>query len=277
MTISLFDRATEASNFIRARAPERNPRVAIVLGSGLGGVAEAVTGSIAIPYQDVPHFVRSTVAGHSGRLMMGSCGGIDVAVMNGRFHYYEGYSLEEVTLPIRAFALMGIRTVVLTNAAGSASSHLTPGSLMMITDHINLMGDNPLRGPNDDRFGPRFPDMTLVYAESYIGLAHEAARELGLPLAEGVYVGLRGPTYETPAEVRMLRHLGADAIGMSTVPEAIVARHCGMNVLAFSCITNYGAGFAHDEGINHDDVLDTGRIAGKKLAQLIVRILPHLA
>ena len=275
MTISLFDRATETARFIKSKTAQRNPRVAIVLGSGLGGVAEAITDSVDIPYQEIPNFVRSTVAGHSGKLILGSCGGIDVAVMNGRFHFYEGYSMEEVTLPIRAFALMGIRTLVLTNAAGSAAPHLGPGSLMIITDHINLMGDNPLQGPNDDRFGPRFPDMTGVYSEAYIGLAHEAAREMGLTLAEGVYAGLRGPTYETPAEVRMLRDLGADAIGMSTIPEAIVARHCGINVLAFSCITNYGAGFSREE-INHNEVIETGRVAGKKLSELIVRILPHL-
>lgn len=275
MTIPLYDRAIEATRFINTRADGRKPRVAIVLGSGLGGVADAVADPIEIPYGDVPHFATSTVEGHAGKLIVGTCGGIEVIAMKGRFHFYEGYTMEEVTLPVRVFALMGIRALVLTNAAGGASPHLSPGSLMIITDHVNLMGDNPLRGANDDRFGQRFPDMTSVYTPAYIAVAHEVAREMGLVVSDGVYLGLRGPSYETPAEVRMLRNLGGDALGMSTVPEAIVARHSAMKVLAISCITNVAAGLSRNE-INHGEVIEVGLRAGRQLSELIIRIIPRL-
>jgi purine-nucleoside phosphorylase len=273
--VTLYDKAKEAAHYIKERIGDRSPRVAVVLGSGLGGVADSITDAVELLYQDIPNFVNSTVDGHSGRLLVGGCGGVDVAVMKGRFHFYEGYSMQEVTLPVRAFALMGVRSLILTNAAGGTSPHLSPGSLMIITDHINLMGDNPLRGPNDERFGPRFPDMTGVYTRSYIAAAHETAREMGLVLAEGTYLGLRGPSYETPAEVRMLRDLGADALGMSTVPEAIVARHSRMKILAISCITNVAAGLSRQE-INHEEVMEVGARAGRQLADLIVRLIPRL-
>jgi purine-nucleoside phosphorylase len=275
MTIPLYERAAEASRYISAKARGRTPRVAVVLGSGLGGVSGAVEEPVEIAYEQIPHFVNSTVEGHAGRLIVGNCNGVDVVVMKGRFHFYEGYSMEQVTLPVRVFALMGIRALVLTNAAGGTSPHLSPGSLMIITDHINLMGDNPLRGQNDTRFGPRFPDMTSVYTPAFIAAAHEVAREMGIVLAEGVYLGLRGPSYETPAEVRMLRDLGGDALGMSTVPEAIVARHSGMNVLAISCITNIAAGLTRRE-INHEEVMEVGARAGHQLSELILRLLPRL-
>ena len=275
MTIPLYDRASEAARHILAAAKSRTPRVAVVLGSGLGGVADAVEDGVEIPYSEIPHFVSSTVEGHAGKLIIGSCGGVDVVLMNGRFHFYEGYSMEEVTMPVRVFNLMGIRSLILTNASGGTAPHLLPGSLMAITDHINLMGENPLRGPNDERFGPRFPDMTGVYTPSYVEAAHEVAREIDAVLFEGVYMGLRGPTYETPAEIRMMRKLGADAVGMSTVPEATVARHCGMNVLAISCITNVAAGLATTE-INHNEVMSVGESAGKQLAELIVRVIPRI-
>ncbi|PYT03339.1 MAG: purine-nucleoside phosphorylase [Acidobacteria bacterium] len=275
MTIPLYDRASEASRYILAKSQPRTPRVAVVLGSGLGGVADAVEDGVEIPYNEIPHFVSSTVEGHDGKLIIGSCGKVDVALMKGRFHFYEGYSMEEVTLPVRVFHLMGIRSLVLTNAAGGAAPHLSPGSLMAITDHINMMGENPLRGPNDERFGPRFQDMTSVYTPAYVEEAHEAAREIGVVLFEGVYMALRGPSYETPAEVRMMRKLGADAVGMSTVPEATVARHCGMKVLAISCITNVAAGLTSAE-INHNEVMTIGERTGKQLAELIVRVLPRL-
>lgn len=275
MTIPLYDRASEAARFVLAKAQTRTPRVAVVLGSGLAGVADAVENGVEIPYGEIPHFVRSTVEGHDGKLIIGSCGGVDVVLMKGRFHFYEGYSMEEVTLPVRVFSLMGIRSLILTNAAGGAASHLSPGLLMTITDHINMMGENPLRGPNDERFGPRFPDMTAAYTPAYVEAAHEAAREIGVVLLEGVYMGLRGPSYETPAEIRMMRKLGADAVGMSTVPEVIVARHCGMKVLAISCITNVAAGLTSGE-INHKEVMDIGARAGKQLAELIVRVIPRI-
>lgn len=275
MAISLYERASEAAGYVLAKAQGRTPRVAVVLGSGLGGVADAITDPVEIPYDEIPHFVTSTVQGHAGKLIIGSCDGVDVVLMKGRFHHYEGYSMEEVTLPVRVFNLMGIQSLVLTNAAGGAASHLKPGSLMAITDHINMIGENPLRGPNDDRFGPRFPDLTAVYTPAYVEAAHEVAREIGVILSEGVYMALRGPSYETPAEIRMMRKLGADAVGMSTVPEAIVARHSGMSILAISCITNVAAGMTAAE-INHNEVMEVGERAGKQLAELIVRVIPRI-
>ena len=275
MTKPLYERALESAELITTRAAGRRPRAAIVLGSGLGRVADDITDRVEIPYSEIPHFVESTVQSHDGRLLIGSIGGVEVAVMKGRVHFYEGYSLEDTTFPIRVFTLMGIRCLVLTNAAGSTSTQLVPGSLMVITDHLNLMGDNPLHGHNDDRFGPRFPDMTGVYAPSYIAEAHQAARDLDILLAEGVYAAVPGPSYETPAEVRMLRELGADAIGMSTVPEAIVGRHCGMSILAISCITNIGAGLT-GRPLNHEDVVRIGERAAQKLAALVTHVVPRL-
>lgn len=275
MAISIYDKAAEASRFILSKAQGRTPRVAVVLGSGLGGVAEALEDGVDIPYSDIPHFVVSTVQGHEGKLIIGSLGGVDVALMKGRVHFYEGYSMDDVTLAIRVFNLLGISSLVLTNAAGGTAPHLAPGALMAITDHINLMGENPLRGPNDERFGPRFPDMTATYTPAYLELAHEVAREIGVVLFEGVYMALRGPSYETPAEIRMMRKLGADAVGMSTVPEAIVARHCGMNVLAISCITNVAAGLSNAQ-IDHSEVMTVGAHAGKRLAELIVKLVPRI-
>jgi purine-nucleoside phosphorylase len=275
MAISLYDRASEAARYVLAKAQGRAPRAAVVLGSGLGGVADAIKDAVEIPYNEIPHFVTSTVQGHAGKLIIGSCDGVDVVLMKGRVHFYEGYSMEEVTLPVRVFSVMGIHTLVLTNAAGGTAPHLKPGSLMAITDHINMMGENPLRGANDERFGPRFPDLTSVYTAAYLEAAHEAAREIGVVLSEGVYMALRGPSYETPAEIRMMRKLGADAVGMSTVPEAIVARHCGMSVLAISCITNVAAGLTASE-INHKEVMEVGERAGKQLAELIVGVIPRL-
>jgi purine-nucleoside phosphorylase len=275
MTISIYDQATEAARYITAASQARTPRVAVVLGSGLGGVAETLQDGVEIPYSEIPHFVSSTVQGHEGKLLIGSIGGVDVALMKGRVHFYEGYSMDRVTLPIRVFNLMGITSLILTNAAGGAAPHLAPGSLMAITDHINLMGENPLRGPNDERFGPRFPDMTAAYTPSYLEAAHAVAREIDVVLFEGVYMALRGPNYETPAEIRMMRKLGADAVGMSTVPEVIVARHCGMKVLAVSCITNIAAGMSSAQ-IDHSEVMVVGERAGKQLAELIVRLIPRI-
>lgn len=275
MPISLYDRASEAARFILSKAQGRTPRVAVVLGSGLGGVADALEDGVEIPYSDIPHFVESTVQGHDGKLILGSLGGVHVALMKGRAHFYEGYSMDEVTLPVRVFKLLGIGSLILTNAAGGTAPHLAPGALMAITDHINLMGENPLLGPNDERFGPRFPDMTSTYTPAYVEAAHQAAREIGVVLFEGVYMALRGPSYETPAEIRMMRKLGADAVGMSTVPEAVVARHCGMQILAISCITNVAAGLSTAQ-IDHSEVMTVGERAGKRLAELIVRLVPRL-
>jgi purine-nucleoside phosphorylase len=275
MSETAYDRAIAAARFIETRAGSRTARVAVVLGSGLGGVAGIVEDPAEIPYTEIPHFVRSTVDGHEGKLIVGGVNGVTVAVMKGRFHFYEGYTLDEVAFPIRVFAVMGIRALIITNAAGGADPQIPPGSLMAITDHLNLMGDNPLRGPNDARFGPRFPDMTDVYTPVYLEYLHEAARELRIKLVEGIYAGVRGPTYETPAEVRMLRTLGADAVGMSTVPEAIVAHHCGINVLGVSCVTNTAAGLTSGR-IDHEDVIRVGRRAERDLASLIELVIPRL-
>ena len=275
MTIPVYDRALEAARYINLKAGPRKPQAAVVLGSGLADAVRLAGDAVEVSFNEVPHFASPTVEGHPGKLMIGSLGGTDVVVMKGRFHFYEGYSMEDVTFPIRVFCLMGIKTLVATNAAGGISPHLNPGSLMLITDHINLMGESPLRGPNEDRFGPRFPDLTAAYAPDYIDLAHDVARSTGLALAEGVYLALSGPAYETPAEIRMLRELGADAVGMSTVPEIIVARHCGIKVLAISCITNVAAGLTHKE-INHQQVMEIGRQSSAHLSMLLEGLLPKL-
>lgn len=283
-----YEMAAEAADFIKSKYA--GPiRTAIVLGSGLGAFADELTDSVAIPYEDIPHFARSTVEGHAGRLVMGEIGGVSVAVQQGRFHFYEGYTMEQVTFPMRVFGLMGIDTVILTNAAGSTSTEITPGSLMLISDHINCIGANPLRGANDTRFGPRFPDMTVVYDHDLQDVVVEAAAAIAKErfehgadaeivdfLHRGVYCGLSGPTYETPAEIRMYRLLGADALGMSTVPEAIVARHQQMRVVGISCITNFAAGMT-DEEIDHDHVMETGEGVAEIFRELLNRVVSVLS
>lgn len=273
---SLYDRALQAAEYIRSRSQGCRPRTAIVLGSGLSGVSKFIEPVVEIPYTDIPNFVRSTIEGHAGTLLIGKCSGKDVLAMKGRFHFYEGYSLAEVTLPIRVFSLLRVKSVVITNAAGGIAPNMGPGSLMLLSDHLNLMGDNPLHGPNDDRFGPRFPDMTDVYSAAFRDIAREEAQRLGITLAEGVYGALRGPSFETPAEVRMLRTLGADAIGMSTVPEAIVARHSGLDVLGISCITNIAAGLSSSK-INHLEVLEVGKRIEGDLARLLEAAVPRMS
>ena len=230
---ALYERAERAAQMIRARAGD--VAVAIVLGSGLGAFAEDLTDAVTIPYAEIPGFARSTVEGHAGRLVIGKTGNVAIAAMQGRFHFYEGYSLEQVTFPTRVLKLLGVHTLVLTNAAGTLNIEFTPGSLMVISDHLNLLGDNPLRGRNDERFGPRFPDLSSVYTPELQTLVIDEARAMGLEMRRGVYASLAGPSYETPAEIHMMRTLGADAVGMSTVPEAIVARHMSMRVLGISC------------------------------------------
>ena len=258
---SLYERAEHATRIIRARI-NVEPRVAIVLGSGLGGFADDFEEAVSIPYEDIPGFKRSTAQGHAGRLVVGKVDSVPILAMQGRVHYYEGYSLEEVTFPIRTFALLGIKTLILTNAAGGINVQLQQGALMVISDHLNLMGVNPLVGPNDERFGPRFPDMSAVYSPELQEVVVEEARAIGVEVRRGIYGALSGPSYETPAEILMLRNLGADAVGMSTVPEAIVARHMGLEVLGISCITNMAAGLS-DEPINHEEVMATGdRVRG---------------
>lgn len=268
---SLYERAEHANRIIRSRTTVE-PRIAVVLGSGLGGFADDFDEAVAIPYEDIPGFVRSTAQGHAGRLVIGKVDSVPVLAMQGRVHYYEGYSLEEVTFPVRAFGLLGIKTLILTNAAGGINVQLTQGALMVISDHLNLMGVNPLRGPNDERFGPRFPDMSTVYSPELQELVVEEAKAINVEVRRGIYGALPGPSYETPAEIHLLRNLGADAVGMSTVPEAIVARHMGLEVLGISCITNMAAGIS-DEPINHEEVMATGDRVRATFTELLQRVI----
>jgi purine-nucleoside phosphorylase len=282
-----YEKAAEAADFIRSKYA-KTIKTAVVLGSGLGMFADDLTDAVKIPYEEIPHFSRSTVEGHAGRLVLGEVDGVPVAAQQGRFHFYEGYSMEQVTFPMRVFGLMGIDTVILTNAAGSTSTEMTPGSLMLISDHLNCIGVNPLRGPNDTRFGPRFPDMTTVYDREIQEIVVAAAEQISQErfesgadeiktdfLHRGVYCGLSGPTYETPAEIRMYRLLGADALGMSTVPEAIAARHQQMRVAGISCITNFAAGMT-DEEIDHEHVMQTGERVAEIFKELLRRVIVGL-
>jgi purine-nucleoside phosphorylase len=275
-----FTRAESAAMVIRMQLSQKPhlgvPEIAVVLGSGLGAFADELKDPIAIPYGDIPNFPRPTAVGHAGRMVVGKIGDLTVAAMQGRSHQYEGYSSREAAFPVRVLGRLGVKSLLLTNAAGGINSAYAQGALVLLSDHINLQNSNPLNGPNDDRFGPRFPAMGEAYSRSYRRLAQDAARELGIDLQEGVYAALNGPSYETPAEIRFLRTIGADLVGMSTVPEVIVARHMGINVLAISCVTNMAAGLSASE-INHQEVLDTGeRVRGTFMA-LLTAILPKLA
>jgi purine-nucleoside phosphorylase len=267
----LYERAEHATRVIRARISVE-PHIALVLGSGLGSFADDFEEAVGIPYEEIPGFVRSTAQGHAGRLVIGKIDSVPVRAMQGRVHYYEGYSLEEVTFPIRTFGLLGVKTVVLTNAAGGINVQLTQGALMVISDHLNLMGVNPLRGANDERLGPRFPDMSAVYSPELQEIVVDEARAIGVEVRRGIYGALSGPSYETPSEIHLLRNLGADAVGMSTVPEAIVARHMGLEVLGISCITNMAAGIS-DEPINHEEVMATGDRVRETFAELLRRVI----
>lgn len=240
--MALWNQVQAAAAAVLAQVAPHRPRLGIVLGSGLGAFADQLEDAVAVPYAALPGFAHSTVQGHAGRLVAGRCAGVPLLVMQGRVHRYEGHPLAQVVLPVRAMIAAGCGTLVLTNAAGGIRPDLAPGGLVLITDHLNLVGDNPLLGPNDERLGPRFPDLSVAYDLDLRAAAHAAAREAGLTLAEGVYAALSGPCYETPAEVRMLRTLGADVVGMSTVPEVIAARHMGARVLALSCVANAAAG-----------------------------------
>jgi len=267
----LYERAEHATRVIRSRTSE-TPRVAVVLGSGLGGFADDFEDAVGIPYEDIPGFSRSTAQGHAGKLVVGKIDQVPLLAMQGRVHFYEGYSLEQVTFPIRTFKLLGIKTLILTNAAGGINVQLSQGALMVLSDHLNLMGDNPLRGPNDDRFGPRFPDLTSAYSPELQEIVIEEARALSVEVRRGIYAALAGPSYETPAEIHLLRNLGADAVGMSTVPEVIVARQMGIEVLGISCITNMAAGIS-DEPISHEDVMATGDRVKETLTQLLRKVV----
>jgi purine-nucleoside phosphorylase len=271
---TLYDRAQRAAQLVRSRI-KQTPAVAIVLGSGLGAFADELGESSPIAYNEIPGFAQATVEGHAGRLVIGKAGEATVAAMQGRFHFYEGYSLEEVTFPIRVLKLLGVETLILTNAAGSLNTEFVPGSLMIITDHINLLGGNPLIGPNDERFGPRFPDLSVTYDPNLQNMVVEEAKSIGLEMRRGVYAALSGPSYETPAEIHMVRTLGADAVGMSTVPEAIVARHMDMRVIGISCITNLAAGVS-DRPVDHSQVIATGEKVREQFTELLRRVVARL-
>lgn len=270
-----FSRADRAAKFILAKTKLR-PMIAVVLGSGLGAFADELTNATRIPYAKIPHFPRSTAVGHAGCLVIGKANGVAIAAMQGRVHFYEGYSAREVVFPMRVLGRLGIRAAILTNAAGGVNLAFNQGALVVIRDHINLQGTNPLIGPNDDRFGPRFPDMTEAYAKLYREIALAEAKRLGLEVHEGVYAALSGPSYETPAEIRYLRAIGADLVGMSTVPEVIVARHMGIRVLGISCVTNMAAG-VNDRPLDHAEVLATGERVKTQFIALLRAVIPPIA
>jgi purine-nucleoside phosphorylase len=272
---SEFERAEAAAKYIFSQTSLR-PKIALVLGSGLGAFAEEFSAAARIPYTKIPHFPVSTAIGHAGQLVIGKVGQVAVAGMQGRVHLYEGYSVKEVTFPVRAFARMGVKAVILTNAAGGIKREFVQGSLVVIKDHINLQGVNPLSGPNEERFGERFPDMSAAYDRRFREMAVGEGNRLGIGMYEGVYAALSGPSYETPAEIRYLRTIGADLVGMSTVPEVIAARHSGLRVLGISCVTNAAAGIL-DKPLDHREVLETAeRVKGQFIA-LLRAVIPRIA
>ncbi len=271
----LVRQAEQAARFIQSKTKLR-PSIALVLGSGLGAFADEFSGATRVPYAKIPHFPRSTAIGHAGQLVIGKVDGREVVAMQGRVHLYEGYSAQQVAFPIRVFARMGVRAVILTNAAGGIRQEFTQGRLVLLSDHINLQGANPLIGENEEKFGPRFPDMTTAYDKQFRSLALAEARRLGIDLGEGVYAALSGPNYETPAEIRYLRSVGADLVGMSTVPEVLAARHSGLRVLGISCVTNAAAGIL-DQPLNHGDVLKTAERVKSQFISLLRAVIPGIA
>lgn len=265
---------SEASDFIEARVPYR-PSLAVVLGSGLGAFADALSDAAVIRYEEIPGWPQSTAVGHAGKLVTGLLDGLPVAALSGRVHLYEGYTAQQVVYGVRTLGIMGIESLVLTNAAGGVNPAYRPGQLVLISDHINLTGQNPLTGPNDDSLGVRFPDMSEAYSKRYREIAREAGKEMGLDLAEGVYAALLGPSFETPAEIRYLRTIGADLVGMSTAPETIAANHMEMKVLGISCVTNFAAG-VREQKLDHKDVLEVGERVKGSMVELLRRVLPRL-
>lgn len=265
----------EATRYLEGHVTSR-PSIGVVLGSGLGAFAEELGDRVEIPYTDIPGWPGSTAIGHAGRLVFGTTGGANVAVMAGRAHLYEGYTAAQVTYGVRVLRSLGVQSVVFTNAAGGINLALERGGLVLISDHINLQGANPLVGPNDDSMGPRFPDMSDAYTRQYRDIARALAVELCIPISEGVYAAMLGPSYETPAEIRFLRTIGADVVGMSTVAEVIAANHMGMKVLCISCVTNMAAGVLPQQKINHEEVLETGAMVRETLVRFLKALLPRL-
>ena len=272
--MTLFDKIQATATYIQGKI-QGKPKTGIILGSGLGGLIDLVEKEIEIPYTDIPNFPVSTVKGHGGQLVYGKLGVVNVILMSGRFHYYEGYCMEEVTFPVRVMKALGVDTLILSNAAGGTNPGFTIGDLMILKDHINLFPEHPLRGPNDERLGTRFPDMGQTYDHQLIELAKTIATEKGINVRSGIYIGLQGPTFETPAEYRWLHTIGGDAVGMSTVPEAIVARHGGMRVFAISVITDIGIS---DEPvvITHEEVLEAANLAAPKMAAIVAAMVTRL-
>jgi purine-nucleoside phosphorylase len=270
-----FSRVEYAAGFLLEQTLLR-PKIGVVLGSGLGAFAEELSGAVRVPYSQIPSFPQSTAIGHAGQMVIGNAGDVPVAAMQGRVHLYEGYSAEQVAFPVRVLGKMGIRALIITNAAGGINTKYTQGALVVISDHINLQGQNPLVGRSDERFGPRFPDMTEAYWKPYRKMALEAGRKLGKTAHEGVYAGLLGPSYETPAEIRFLRAIGADLVGMSTITEVIAAGQMGIKVLAISCVTNMAAGVL-DQPLNHQEVLDAAERVREDFAGLLKAVLGDVA
>jgi purine-nucleoside phosphorylase len=280
--MNYFDQVSEAAAFLKSKLGSLAPAIGIVLGSGLGAVADAVADAAIVPYAEIPHFPQSTVEGHSGRIVAGLLGGVPVVAMQGRVHFYEGYTPQQVTFPMRVLGALGVKAVVLTNAAGGIAEDYKLGQLVALGDHINLMGWNPLVGPNEERFAVRkgaalrFFDMTEAYSKALRALAKQAAAEEGFALDEGVYLAVSGPSFETPAEIRAFRTMGATLVGMSTVPETLVARHMGIEVLGLSCVTNLAAGLGAKQ-LSHEEVFETGRQVEHRLARLLERLMPGMA
>lgn len=270
---NVYEHARKAASYIKNQGVNE-VEVGLILGSGLGELADEITNRIVIQYTDIPSFPESTVEGHKGQLVYGTLGGKKVLALQGRFHYYEGYSMNTVTFPIRVMSALDTESLIVTNAAGGVNTTFTPGDLMLITDHINFFGTNPLIGQNDPKFGPRFPDLSIAYDREYRAYAEEVAKDLGIVLKKGVYFGVTGPTYESPAEIKMMRTLGGDSVGMSTVPEVIVARHAGIRVLGISAITNYAAGM--DKELNHEDVIEVSAQIRVRFKELITNLLEKL-
>lgn len=266
---------TEVTKFLETRLVEK-PKIGLILGSGLGPFVSRIQNPVTIPYDEIPHFRKTTVEGHSGRIVAGKVGGVPVMALQGRWHFYEGYPMSSIVLPTRAMCMLGVQNIVLTNAAGGINLKFKAGDLMIIEDHINLMGDNPLTGKEPAEFGPRFPDMSDAYCRNCIQILEDVADEIGIDIQKGVYAGLRGPTYETPAEVRMLRAIGCDAVGMSTVPEAIAARHLGVRVTGISCITNMAAGIQSSK-LDHSEVTETAKRVIQDFSDLLEQSIARMA
>ncbi|MFZ5965820.1 MAG: purine-nucleoside phosphorylase [Bacillota bacterium] len=270
----MIDKIIQAAEYIQEKVSNK-PEIGLILGSGLGMLADEIMDAITIDYHDIPNFPISTVKGHAGRLVIGKLEGKNVIAMQGRFHYYEGYGMTDVTFPVRVMKQLGVELLVVTNAAGGVNQTFKPGDLMIIKDHINWAFDNPLIGPNDERLGPRFPDTSQIYDKTYIDMIHRVGKEEDIHLVEGVYMMLTGPTYETPAEIKMARFLGADAVGMSTVPEVLVAAHSGMKVIGVSCITNMAAGIL-DQPLNHQEVIETAELVRTSFIRLVRKTLARI-